>query len=492
MSATNHQLILSIFASFREFDGIAYHHIEGDLTYGELHMRACALSQLIKDSGDGPVIIWGHKHKSYLVSYWACLVAGRPLIPVEPDTPPQRVEDIVKSCGADLVLSTASPLLQVAGIRTIDVREFEESAVAPLVGLREDQEVAYIMYSSGSSGRPKGIKVGYANLAEFIVWVRDVLMSDTDLSAVSGNVRYCFDVSLFELWTAWTRKIPVSSLDHSEFINSRKYIDRYSAHGVGLWVSTPSTIQYYLRDPQFTGDRLPALGTFLFCGEVLGKSLVRELRGRFPRSRIVNTYGPTECTVAVTSVEISDEHLNADRPLPIGYPRDGCALSLDGEEILISGSVVGPGYVALPERQAQAFPSAGTYRTGDVGSMDGGQWYFHGRKDREIKLQGVRIDLNEIEDEIRGLHGVSTAFVEPMKIRDTLKALSAYVYGPGSAEDLQQLASEMARNLPPSMVPRFWYACERVVYNQNTKLDRGPTIELARNRNLCYVHAPSA
>ncbi|WGW04512.1 AMP-binding protein [Tropicibacter oceani] len=478
-----------IHAGFAGVSAPACLHDAGDLSFDQLHGRSSALAAEL--AGDrSPVMIRGHKHASYLVAYWACLLAGRPLIPIEPDLPVQRIRDAAAKAGVGLMLGAGTAALtDDPGVPQRDVTDFDESLPGFSPVPRAGRDTAYIMFSSGTSGQPKGIRVSYDNLAGFVDWLRGGLLPDVPLRAVTGNVRYCFDVSLFELWTSWLRRIPISVLDHGDFINSRKYIDRYAAHGAGLWISTPSAIQFYMRDKQFNGQNMPDLRLFLFCGEILPKHLVVDLRQRFPGARVINTYGPTECTVAVTSVEITDDHLVAERPLPIGAPRRGCSLVLEQGQITICGAPVGPGYVGLPDKQAAAFPAPNRYRTGDIGHQGAdGLWYFQGRADREIKLQGIRIDLNEIEAQIRALQGVQAAVVDPHKLRGSYRALNAYVSGPDCADGLASLARRMATDLPAYMVPRFWFGCRDLQFNHNTKLDRGTFMAAAHAGDLRYVH----
>lgn len=162
---------------------------------------------------------------------------------------------------------------------------------------------------------------------------------------------------------------------------------------------------------------------------------------------------------------------------------------LEDGQITIEGAPVGPGYVELPERQEAAFPRPGAYRTGDIGYLGAdGLWYFQGRADREIKLQGVRIDLNEIEAQICALTGVEIAVVAPHVLRGSYRALNAYVSGVDSADELASLARRMAVDLPSYMVPRFWFGCRDFQFNHNTKLDRSNFIAAAHAEELRYVH----
>ncbi|MEP4199136.1 MAG: cytochrome P450 [Aliishimia sp.] len=482
-----HAELRAVFDGFADHTGPAYFHIGGDLSFRDLHQSALSLaSRLISlDENRSPVVILGHKDKSFQIAYWACLLAGRPLIPVESDTPDQRLSNIIESCKATLVLSiepnVAPPRL--SGVACWSMHDLPVQTSRSLEGCiptRADGDIAYIMFSSGSTGRPKGIKITYANLADFVRWLRTDLLSQIDFEAVSGTVRHCFDVSLFELWSSWLRCKPISALDHGEFINSRKYIERFGTHNVGLWVSTPSTAQIYLKDKTFDAKGLPRLKTFLFCGELLSKELVQTLENRFPQARIINTYGPTECTVAVTSVTINAQHIARPGPLPIGRARAGTKLSVQNGQIAIEGASVGAGYVNMPEKTKSAFPSTDTYLSGDGGSCDdNGLWYFSGRMDREIKLLGMRMDLSEIEATIMNFDGVTSAFIEPVEIRGVIRSLRVYVNGPHSIDDLPQIAQDTAAILAPAMVPKFWHLCPELRLNQNSKIDKPRTIEIA-------------
>lgn len=347
----------------------------------------------------------------------------------------------------------------------------------------------YIMFSSGTSGEPKGIRISYGNVVDFLQWLKNLFFDFGPIEAISGNVRFCFDVSLFEIWSSWLLGRPISALDHREFINSRKYIERFRKHRLTTWISTPTMVQRYLADPHFHERDIPTLNTFLFCGEVLPKSVVNELWTRFRDCRVFNTYGPTECTVAVTGVRILPSHVASISELPIGYARPGTQLELmprqPGDargEIMIQGAAVSPGYLHCPEKQAHSFPAPQTYRTGDWGHVDDqGLWYFEGRQDREHKIQGFRIDLNDVEACIRRIPGVIDVLVDVQCLKGEPRWLRAFVLGPLSVSDLQAMARSMALELPSYLVPRFWYALLDSALDQNGKR-KVPEIDPAANQ----------
>jgi D-alanine--poly(phosphoribitol) ligase subunit 1 len=229
-----------------------------------------------------------------------------------------------------------------------------------------------------------------------------------------------------------------------------------------------------VRNKQFNAQTLPDLQTMLFCGEVLSKSLLETLWQRFPDLRIINTYGPTECTVAVTAVEITRAHLLDTRPLPIGYARQGTKItgatgSGGLDELVITGRAVGLGYLGDAAKQAKSFPMAATYMTGDWGQAFDDLWYFDGRKDREIKLHGHRIDLNTVEAALRATPGVEDAVVD---VHPNNRGLRAFVLGQTTPQALEQTARHLVQTLAAPMVPRFWYGSTLYPLNANSKLDR--------------------
>jgi len=501
-----HQLLRDIHRRFAGRGAEAYRTTSETLSFDRLYHASLALAEKLARVPDPrcsrPVLIWGHKDPRYLVAYWACLLAGRPLVPTEQDTPAERLRQIVQTCDASVVLiADADPNVPAQLQKTLTGSDVPIWGVdldaAPAQDLPQrdaaPDDVAYIMFSSGTLGQPKGIQVTYTNLADFIRW-QDQLLAGATFEGVTGNIRHCFDVSLFELWNSWLRLRPITALNHADFANSTGYIRRLEADQVGLWVSTPSITRLMLRNRRFNGTTLPALSTFLFCGEALTKPVVQSLFDRFPGCRVLNTYGPTECTVAVTAVDITADHLAAPEDLPIGYVRPGTALVADPGpdqgEIEIRGASVGRGYLKLPDKQARAFPAPGCYRTGDRGLRRAdGLWYFGGRIDREIKVQGMRVDLDDIEAHIRRQPGIEDAVVEPYMLRGEARALNAYIFGDHTADVLKQLAGQMSRELPPYLVPRFWYAGFEASLNRNSKIDRAWLSEAARTANHRHVHS---
>lgn len=503
--------LITVFMRFEDQAQTAWRHHSLTYSYAALSQRAQVIAieivrqQPRSETPLAPVLVYGHKSFDFLAAWWACILCGCPIVPVESDNAPERLERIAHTVGASLILNTdALPLFaanaKVIALAALPWQRHDDGALRHLLDATRRRfdnatatPLAYIMFSSGTTGEPKGIQISLSNLVDFLAWIRSDFALD---GAITGNVRYCFDVSLFEIWLAWQFLQPLSVLDHRELINTRKMIAQHAQMALTCWVSTPSMMRLYLLDPTFNAHTLAQLQRFIFCGETLPKEIVTQLWARFPGSEVINTYGPTECTVAASQVVITPDMVASPLPLPIGRARPGAVLRLaqpvdaSGRgQLLISGECVGPGYLnAAPARQASFSRQDGqaTYATGDIGLFDGTWYYFLGREDGEVKIQGHRIDLHEIEHFLRDRNLVVDVVVEPYWRKGNAEAIQACVILNASCE-LSQLGNAMQAHFPPSAIPRYWYSTPRTVLNHNGKLDRSAARQLAMDKGEKYV-----
>lgn len=296
--------------SFSHRGGICCHMGEQALGWEELHGRAAALAAVLA-GGSGPVLLYGPKSPDYVIALVGCLWAGRPYIPAGPHLPALRVAAMVRQSGAKTaVCITPLPQDAAAGLTCIRLPQQggEDYTLPPVSG----DDVAYILFTSGSTGTPKGVMVTYANLDHFIEWFTGrPAIAGLYPHAVLNQAQFSFDLSVadltYALFTGCTLELPVEDTP---------------IHAMGsraeLAVMTPSFADCCLLEEQFTAKNLPCLQTVFFCGEPLRGSTVRRLWQRFPGLRVINAYGPTEATCAVTSAEITPA-LAQQEALPIGH-----------------------------------------------------------------------------------------------------------------------------------------------------------------------------
>ena len=375
------------------------------------------------------------------------------------------------------------------------------------------EETQYIIFTSGTTGRPKGIEVTAANVTCFSEWLREFPQVREGGRVFLDQAHYSFDLSEFELVGALVTGGCLHAVDEGECSDFRALFDDLSRSDVQVWVSTPSFADLCLVDKSFDQRLLPNLRLFLFCGETLHHTTAAKLRERFPQAVVANTYGPTESTVAVTYCQIGDKELADPTPLPVGRPRRGTELRIvdhqTGEpvpvgqtgEIMIVGDTVARGYWQDPQKTQAAFfesqmgdgTPARAYRTGDLGRIDeDGLLRCEGRLDSLVKLNGFRIELGEVEGALEALPQVQQAVVVPATKDGRVRSLCAFVVlaaggekgekpgapgqKPGSPRDAlalsRELKAELARSLPAYMVPRQVRVLERMPLNANGKADR--------------------
>jgi D-alanine--poly(phosphoribitol) ligase subunit 1 len=243
--------------------------------------------------------------------------------------------------------------------------------------------------------------------------------------------------------------------------------------------------------PTVNQAMLPDVRKFWFCGETLVPEVAAELARRFPAAEVWNTYGPTEATVATTSIEITSDVLAEFNPLPVGRVKPGSHISIRDQtsmvvptgsrgEIVIAGPNVGLGYFGQPELTDSAFleiDGERAYRTGDAGHFEDDLLFFEGRMDFQVKLHGYRIELGDIESNLHKLADIHDAVVLPAMRDGRAEFLVAFAILKGKQDDSdfdtsQRLRRELAERLPDYMVPRKFVFLREFPTTPNGKVDR--------------------
>jgi D-alanine--poly(phosphoribitol) ligase subunit 1 len=451
------------------------------LTYGDLCARSNALAARLAESlpEKSPVVVLGHKEPELLIAFLGVVKSGRAYVPVDTVVPAQRIERIKEASGAQLIL-TPEKVVELSC----------EHEPAPPWKLEEEDHY-YIMFTSGSTGEPKGVPITYGCLQNFVEWMLTEHAFDRGREVFLNVVPYSFDVSIMDTYPALVTGSTVTSVTKVEIANPKQLYELLATSGLTTWVSTPSFAQMCLVEPTFNSGMLPQLGRFLFCGETLAPEIAARLLDRFPAAEVWNTYGPTEATVATTSLRITRPILDKYSPLPIGYAMPGSrVLVLDEErrelppgergEIVIAGPNVSPGYVNRPELNATAFfrqDGQRAYRTGDWGRYRDGMLFFEGRIDNQIKLNGYRIEPADVEANLRALALVRDAVVLPVSKHGSVDSLAAFVIlnerPPRSDFQLAcELKLQLTEHLPAYMIPRRFSFLETFPMNTNGKADR--------------------
>ena len=371
---------------------------------------------LVRQFGDdrSPVVICGNKELDFLCCALGALKSGRAYVPIEHSMPAERAGGILQAvqpkvivdlCGLCASLQTGEALVLDTG-KTAEILSLMPQAAPGPQDWVQGQDAAYILFTSGSTGSPKGVAVAAGNLDNFC---RGVLpWYPKEGGVILDQVSYSFDVSGCAVYAGLCRGMTLFSIDSRMVEEPAELFSYLKESGLTFWVSTPSFAELCVQSRDFCMETLPQLTQFLFCGEVLTHTLCDALAERFPHARVINTYGPTEATVLVAAVEVTDGMHADSRSIPIGRAIDGVTLRLQPVpeeepgvgQLLILGDSVSLGYWKAPALTEGAFftdPETGLrgYRTGDLCRCEDSMYYYCGRMDNQLKLNGFRLERQQ-------------------------------------------------------------------------------------------------
>jgi D-alanine--poly(phosphoribitol) ligase subunit 1 len=459
-------------------------HLSGEktLTYGELRGRSDGLaSYLTKRFSDDcrPIAVLGHREPEMLIAFLAVVKSGRPYVPIDIALPQTRIDQILASSNAALTLTPDQ------------IRQFSTSELgAPTIPV-EKNEPFYILFTSGSTGEPKGVIITLACLEHFISWMLAEQQFSNHVEVFLNQAPFSFDLSVMDLFCSLATGGTLFSISRDLVENPKKLYRALASSGVTTWVSTPSFAQMCLVEDKFAEAMLPRVRRFLFCGETLAPQTAAQLLARFPQAQVWNMYGPTEATVATTSIHVDAAILEKYSPLPVGRVMPGTKIFIVDEngaelpanergEIIITGPNVSPGYAGRSDLTARAFfehRGLRAYKTGDLGCFRDSLLFFEGRIDEQIKLSGYRIELGDVEANLRALPTVRDAVVVPVKKSGAAQSLTAFVtlLARNETSDFKlahNLRSQLGERLPAYMLPRKFIFLDTFPMTGNGKVDR--------------------
>lgn len=477
------------------------------LTYGQLDSYSDRLAAWIyRNYGNTkvPVVVYGHKNPYMIVCFLACVKAGKAYCPQDISIPEPRVKATVDCVEPEVIFQVEGNIIleneNVINLTEIkEIIETEREPVSADTWVKPD-DTYYIIFTSGSTGKPKGVQITFDCLNHYLDWSVTLGSSREEKIGMNfGNqAPFSFDLSVMDLYTCLACGGTLHTLTKKMQEDYSAMFAHFEKSDLNVWVSTPSFADICLADRKFCSDMLPNLQIFLFCGEVLTTSTVKKLQERFPNAKIINTYGPTESTVAVSDVLITPELLNQTikmgKSLPVGHEKNGTWLEIhdengvslpDGEqgEIVIIGNTVSTGYFKREDLTEKAFfvcerdgKKYRAYHTGDAGYKIKGQLYYNGRIDLQVKLNGYRIEVEDIENNMLRLPQIHHAVVMPNMKEGKVKSLTAFVTGSLNGKTPGEFGREVKKQLkeilPVYMIPKKVRYIEEIPMNINGKADR--------------------
>jgi amino acid adenylation domain-containing protein len=468
------------------------------LTYRELNARANQVARALVQRGlsrEGVVGVVTERNLDWLTAVLAIFKAGGAYLPIEPHFPADRIARMLSRAGCRLVLTERGSTARLDQVETIliDAACAEGHAGGDLgVPVTPDQ-LAYIYFTSGSTGEPKGAMCEHAGMLNHLFAKIDDLEINEG-TVVAQTAPQCFDISLWQLISALLVGGRTLLVEQEIILDASRFIDKLVDANVNIVQVVPSYLEVLVSCLAQHPRALPDLRCVVATGEALKKELVERWFAVQPRIKLVNAYGLTE-TSDDTNHEIMDCAPSGER-VPLGRPIHNVHISVVDEhlspvplgapgEIVFSGVCVGRGYINDPERTRQAFlpdpyrAGQRLYRSGDYGRwLPDGKLEFLGRRDAQVKISGFRIEIGEIENRLLRLSGVREGAVVVTERADGSKQLVAF-YSGNAALDPAVMRDQLGESLPAYMVPSAFYWRKTLPLTDNGKTDRKALTALA-------------
>jgi amino acid adenylation domain-containing protein len=468
------------------------------------------------------VALLAHRSKTAYASILGILGAGKGYVPLNPKFPIERTRRMLALSGCDILIVATEgfqhlPKLLIGANRPLTVilpnlvNAASLSADFPQHRFISSKEMAdgdnfsrpevrptdtaYLLFTSGSTGQPKGVPIAQSNVRSYLQYVCDrYAVNETD--RFSQEFDLTFDLSVHDMFVCWERGACLFSVPETSVMAPAKFIRE---HQLTMWFSVPSIIGVLAKMRLLPAGCFPSLRYSLFCGEPLAASYAELWQEAAPNSIVDNLYGPTETTIAIShyrwkKTRSLEECVNGI--VPIGWVFDGQRCSvIDAErravptgapgELCLNGSQVTTGYWNEPKKTAEQFVRLSParemhwYRTGDMVRQDtNGCLYYLGRIDNQIKIRGYRVELQEIEAVLRRACGTEQIVSIGWPVENgTADGVVAFVAGLSPLET-DRVLDYCSNFLPSYMVPRKIYLCDEMPLNANGKIDRPRLISM--------------
>ena len=460
-----------------------------------------------------------HKSLDSVITLFAAMKAGAAYVPVDAQSPAARAAYILNDCQVKVVvtetglaagLSTALEALgatphvltidpSAAGLPSallleqLDATATARPAATPDLG---PEDLAYILYTSGSTGNPKGVTLTHGNAASFIDWVSETFQPTAD-DVFSSHAPFHFDLSILDIYVPIKHGARLVLIGEALGKDPLALAPAIADERISVWYSTPSILSLLADYGKLPRLDCSALRIVFFAGEVFPLPRFRTLRALWPHPRYVNLYGPTETNVCTFYEVPADDSWQSMETFPIGamcVPNLGRVVNEEGEdvpagqpgELVVHGPNVMQGYWNLPEQNSRAFlvdaQKRAWYRTGDIViELADQQYRYVSRRDRMVKRRGYRVELGEIEVALLRHADVRECAVIAVPDPEAGVRVIAYVSCPAERKlSIIGLKTFSAQQLPPYMIPDAFTVLEALPRTSTDKVD----LQALKNRAL--------
>lgn len=441
-----------------------------DIIYKDNHYDKTDYNEFVKRHIDNPCIIKTmlimRRTPELIFAMCMCLERNNTVIPIDPAYPKKHIDYIIKDSAPDKIIS--------------DIDSYNDLFQEKRSNITQN-DVAYILYTSGSTGHPKGVEVTYEALSNFIEGISETI----DFSPgkrIACLTTISFDIFFLESIVALNKGLTVVLADEEEQRNPKLMAKFIKDNAVDIIQMTPSRMQLLLNyDKELIC--LKSVKEIMIGGEAFPFGLLQTLQEK-TTARIYNMYGPTETTIWSTISNLTyKDHIDIGRPIKnteIYIMDDSLTLLPSGQigEICIGGKGLAKGYVGRDDLTAEKFiylpqkPNVRVYRTGDMGRhLPDGDLEYLGRTDNQVKIRGHRVELEEIESHLNQIKGIHQAVVIALETNETDKILQAF-YTSDATLNQKEITDYLSSKLPEYMIPVRFKRVESFLQTENGKIDR--------------------
>ncbi|WP_270572258.1 non-ribosomal peptide synthetase [Bacillus glycinifermentans] len=467
-------------------DHIAAVFEDRKLTYQELNSRANQLARMLRRAGvkaEQPVALITERSLEMIVGIFAILKAGGAYVPIDPEYPEDRIRYMLEDSGTQMILASKAAQLPSTDSKTVFL--IDDAAAAQYDSSNMEhaaapEQLAYIMYTSGTTGRPKGVMVEHRNIVHLTTNRAYIPFAEIGRLAQTGAVS--FDASVFEVFGTLLNGGTVYPVSKEILLDSTRMNLFLKNNGImTMWLTSP----LFNRHAQENSAMFAGLRHLIVGGDVLSVKHIHKVKRSYPELVLWNGYGPTENTTFSTCYQIQEE----SEIIPIGRPISHSSAYIVNSkgrlqpvgvpgELCLGGAGLARGYVNQPELTEEMFvsnphaPGERMYKTGDVARwLPDGNIEYLGRFDQQVKVRGHRVELGEIESRLLEHECIQAAAVTVRDNGAGDKELCAY-YVAMQAVKAEQLHHHVAAVLPSYMVPDFFTEIPSLPLTANGKLDR--------------------
>ncbi len=501
---TIHEIFKEVTGGFFQKEAIRYNNEV--LTYGQLDYISDQLASGLIQIGvaAGSIIgIMAHSSPEMIVGLLAIIKIGCAYLPLDPNYPINRTRYMLEDSQVELILSIEDyfgkiremgfkgDLIDLRNVTSNNVENFKAS-----LGKEKANSLAYILYTSGSTGNPKGVMIEHRGVVSLVKGMNFIEVEPSDHLLMTGS--FVFDITTFEVWVSLLNGLTLHIIDDKILLDPFQLGDYINKNNITILHLIP---QLFNQVASCNDSAFKNLRYFLVGGDLVRPRYLNNIRKKYESLKILHMYGPTENTTFSSWMPVEKTY---EYTIPIGRPINNSSIYIMnnyGElqpigipgEIFVGGTGIARGYLNKPELTEERFinnpyrTGEKMYRTGDMGRwLPDGSIEFLGRNDQQVKIRGSRLEISEIEARLSGYNGINEAIIVVREATEDEKIITAYIVSE-SRIDLTNLRNYLSAELPEYMIPSLFIQIPDIPLTPNGKVDYKRLAEVELNFEEEYI-----